>query len=472
MQLRFHGAVGGEVTGSCYHITVGNRQLLVDCGLIQGRPQDELRNREPFPFDIASIDAVILTHAHLDHSGRLPLLVRNGYQGPIYAHEATRDLCRIMLRDAAFISEKEAEWENRKRERKGLKEVSPLYTLRDAEATMAQFRPLAYNRREELLPGVGLQLQDAGHILGASILELWLQEGELRRKVIFSGDLGHSGAPVMRDPARIEEADLVVMESTYGDRLHRGWQETWQELTGIIEDATAHGGNILIPSFAVGRTQDLLYAFARHFDEWQLQRWSIFLDSPLAIEATEVYRHHVDLLDVETRHLFSNSKPFSLPNLHISRRAEESMAINQIRSGAIVIAGSGMCDGGRIKHHFKHNIWRRNTHIIIVGFQVQGTLGRALVDGARHIRLWGETVKVAAKIHTLGGFSAHADHEGLLSWYGAIKGRPPVILTHGEDNARHHMQTSLRQRLHAEVFMPVGTDRFDLQNLNMTKTAH
>jgi metallo-beta-lactamase family protein len=472
MQLQFHGAAGGEVTGSCYQITVGDRQLLVDCGLIQGRAQDEARNRQPFPFDIASIDAVILTHAHLDHAGRLPLLIKGGYRGPIYAHEATRDLCRIMLRDAAFISEKEAEWENRKRERKGLKAVTPLYTMQDAEAALAQFHPLAYGRREELLPGVTLQLQDAGHILGASILELWLREGELQRKVIFSGDLGHSGAPVMRDPAHIEEADLVVMESTYGDRLHRGWKETWDELTEIIEDASTHSGNILIPSFAVGRTQDLLYGFARHFDEWHLQRWSIFLDSPLAIEATDIYRRHLQLFDAETRDLFSSSKPFSLPNLHISRRAEESMAINHIRSGAIVIAGSGMCDGGRIKHHFKHNIWRRNCHVIIVGFQVQGTLGRALVDGARHIRLWGETVKVEAKIHTLGGFSAHADHEELLSWYGGITKRPPVILTHGEDNARHQLETSLRQRLQAPVFMPNRSDRFDLKKLGMVRHGH
>jgi metallo-beta-lactamase family protein len=472
MQLQFHGAAGGEVTGSCYQITVGERQLLVDCGLIQGRPQDEARNHEPFPFDVASIDAVILTHAHLDHAGRLPLLVKGGYQGPIYAHEATRDLCRIMLRDAAYINEREAEWENRKRERKGLKTISPLYTLHDAEATMAQFRPLTYGRRDELLPGVTLQLQDAGHILGASIVELWLREGELQRKLLFSGDLGHHGAPVMRDPTRIEEADLVVMESTYGDRLHRGWKETWEELTGIIEDATAHSGNILIPSFAVGRTQDLLFGFARHFDAWKLQNWSIFLDSPLAIEATEVYRRHIQLFDAETRELFANDTPFSLPNLHLSRRAEESMAINRIRSGAIVIAGSGMCNGGRIKHHFKHNIWRRNCHVIIVGFQVKGTLGRALVDGARHIRLWGETVKVEAKIHTLGGFSAHADHDGLLNWYGAIKNRPPVILTHGEDNARQHMETTLRQRLLAQVFRPELADIFDLHTLTMAKRGH
>ncbi len=472
MQLRFHGAVGGEVTGSCYHISVGGQQLLIDCGLIQGRPQDEARNRDPFPFDIKRIDAVILTHAHLDHSGRLPLLIKSGYRGPVYTHEATRDLCRIMLRDAAYINEKEAEWENRKRERKGLEERHPLYTMQDAEVTMGQFHPLPYNRSVELLPGVTLQLRDAGHILGAAIVELWLTEGGERRKIVFSGDLGHSGAPVMHDPTPIAEADLVVMESTYGDRLHRDWTETWRELRAIIDDAAEHGGNILIPSFAVGRSQDLLYAFARHYDEWAMQRWAIFLDSPMAIEATEVYRHHSGLLDEETRKLFANQRPFSLPNLHLTRRAEESMAINQLRSGAIVIAGSGMCDGGRIKHHFKHHIWRRNCHVVIVGFQVQGTLGRTLVDGARHIRLWGETIKVGAKIHTLGGFSAHADHEELLSWYGAIRGRPPVLLTHGEENARAQLEVSLRQRLQSRVLMPGSDDSFDLQQLTMTAAHH
>lgn len=468
--LQFHGAAG-EVTGSCYLLRVNGSKLLLDCGLIQGRPRDEVRNSEPFPFEPSSIDAVILSHAHLDHSGRLPLLVRRGFRGPIYAHEATRDLCRIMLQDAAYISEKEAEWENTKRRRKGLALREPLYTSDDALKALQQFRTLHFEGITEVMSGISLRLKDAGHILGSSLVELWLQEGELSRKLVFSGDLGHRGAPVMRDPARIREADLVIMESTYGDRVHRSWDETWQEMASILEQAAGSGGNVLIPAFSVGRTQDLLYSFAHHFQQWGMKNWTLFLDSPLAIEATEVYARHPELYDAEARKLFSGGrKPFSPPNLHISRSAEESMAINRIHSGAIIIAGSGMCDGGRIKHHFKHNIWRRNCHVVIVGFQAAGTLGRRLVDGARHIRLWGETVKVAARIHTLGGLSAHADHEGLLAWYDTFEGRPPLVLTHGEENARRQLAVGLRQRLGVEPLEPQLGGILDLDTMELVPT--
>ncbi len=444
--IQFFGAAG-EVTGSCFLLRFGGHQVLVDCGLIQGRPIDEKRNYEPFPFDPAEIEAVILTHAHLDHSGRLPLLVKRGFNGPIYCHYATRDLVQIMLRDAAYINEKDVEWENRKRRRKGLKLREPLYTMADAENALQHISPLSFQQHEQLLSGLELCLQDAGHILGSSIAEVWVSEGQERRKLVFSGDLGHRDAPVMRDPERLSEADLVIMESTYGDRLHRSWESTWQEMAEILDAAEKSGGNVLIPSFAVGRTQDLLFSFGNHFQEWDMKHWTIFLDSPMAIEATEVYSRHPELYDAEARHLYSGGrKPFSPPNLHISRTAEQSMAINNIRSGAIVIAGSGMCDGGRIKHHFKHNIWRDNCHVVIVGFQAEGTLGRRLVDGAGHIRLWGETIKVAATIHTLGGFSAHADQQGLLDWYGAFNEQPPLVLIHGEEKAMGVLAEVVKKR--------------------------
>ena len=460
--IQFFGAAG-EVTGSCFLLRFGGRQVLVDCGLIQGRPVDEKRNFEPFPFDPAEIDAVILTHAHLDHSGRLPLLVKRGFNGPIYAQAATRDLCHIMLRDAAYINEKEVEWENRKRGRKGLKLLEPLYTMADAERALNNFSPLPYQQRYQLQPGLELQFQDAGHILGSSIAELWIREGTTERKLVFSGDLGHLGAPVMHDPARVLEADLVIMESTYGNRLHRSWESTWQELADILAEASQSGGNILIPAFAVGRTQDLLYTFGHHFQQWEMKHWSIFLDSPMAIEATEVYSRHPELFDAEARKFYSGGrKPFAPPNLHISRTAEQSMAINRISSGAIIIAGSGMCDGGRIKHHFKHNIWRKNCHVIIVGFQVEGTLGRRLVDGAGYIRLWGETVKVAAKIHTLGGFSAHADQQGLLDWYGAFRDQPPLILVHGEEPARQELALQIQKLYGRTANMPAYGEVLDL----------
>jgi metallo-beta-lactamase family protein len=464
LEIEFWGAAG-EVTGSCYLLRVGSKQLLVDCGLIQGRPVDEARNREPFPFDISAIDAVVLTHAHLDHCGRLPLLVKAGYRGPIYTHHGSRDLCSIMLRDAAYINEKEAEWHNREQGLRGQRQAAPLYNRDDAEAALELFVPFPYDSKRDILPGVALRLRDAGHILGASIVELWLQHQGVKKRVVFSGDLGHKGAPVMRDPTLIEKADLVIMESTYGDRLHRGWQATWDEMASILQQAHRDGGNVLIPSFAVGRTQDILFTLTRNYEVWQMNQWTVFLDSPLAIEATEIYSHHTNCYEEEAQQFWHHSdNPFMLPNLHISRYAEESMAINDIRSGALVIAGSGMCTGGRIKHHLKHNVWRDNCHLIIVGFQVEGTVGRALVDGARTIRLWGEEVEVNATIHTVGGFSAHADALGLREWYHHIQGSPPLVLIHGEENARETLADSLRAEQVA-VYTPGYGDTIDLLEL-------
>lgn len=452
IQIQFLGAAG-EVTGSCHLLQVGNHRLLLDCGLIQGGRKDEARNREPFPFDPESIDAVILSHAHIDHAGRIPLLVKSGFKGPVYTQKASADLCRILLKDAAFLSEKDAEWENRKRERKGLDPVEPLFTLQDADAALTQFKSLEYDQKTTLLPGVTLRLSDAGHILGSAITELWLDADGEKRKLVFSGDLGRSGMPVLQDPVAIEEADLVMMESTYGDRLHRGWDETNAEIKAVFNEALTNGkGNILIPAFAVGRTQEILYLFAKYYKEWGLDRWRIFLDSPLAIEATEAYARNSDLFDEESLQLWRSHQERSLlPNLRFTRTTEESMQLNRIRSGAIIIAGSGMCTGGRIKHHLKHNVWRKECHILITGFQAQGTLGRQLVDGAEHIRLWGETMRVAAAVHTLGGLSAHADQAGLLGWYAQFGNRPPVVLVHGEEKGSNGLRDFLQRELDARV---------------------
>ena len=320
-----------------------------------------------------------------------------------------------MLRDSAYLNEKETEWENRKRERKGLELLEPLYTIQDAREAMRRFKCLEYGAEKRILPGVTLRLLDAGHILGSSIVELWLEENGVRRKLVFSGDLGATDRPILHDPSPVEDADFVLMESTYGDRLHRSPEETRQEVVEIVEQARKARGNIVIPAFAVGRTQHLLYAFARYFDDWQLGRWQIFLDSPMAIEATEVYARHADLYDAESRELWrQNAERPLLPNLQLTRTANQSMRLNAIRSGAIIIAGSGMCTGGRIKHHLKHNIWRKDCHIVIVGYQARGTIGRMLVDGASRIRLWGETYVVRAQVHTVGGLSAHADQDGLV----------------------------------------------------------
>ena len=451
INIRFFGAAG-EVTGSCHLVTVGGKRLLLDCGMIQGGRKDEERNRDPFPFKPADIDAVVLSHAHIDHSGRLPVLVRNGFRGPIYTHRASRDLCRVMLKDAGFLSEKDAEWENRKRERKGLEHIAPLFTVEDAKIALRQFKGLVYGEKQEILPGVTLRLSDAGHILGSSIVELWLEDGKKTRKLVFSGDLGREGMPVLEDPAIIRQADRVLMESTYGDRLHRSWEDSIREFHDVLNSATSGRGNILIPAFAVGRTQEILYLMARHFKDWNLDRWHIFLDSPMAIEATRIFTENTDLFDTEATELWrKNSHSPLLPNLKLSRTPKQSMAINRIRRGAIIIAGSGMCNGGRIRHHLKHNIWRRECHLVITGFQARGTTGRAIVDGARHISLWGEEIRVAAAVHTIGGLSAHADQQALKDWYAGFDGRPPVTLVHGEEQALAGLSACLKRELSAPV---------------------
>ena len=464
MNVQFFGAAE-EVTGSCHLVTVGENRILLDCGLIQGRRSDEERNKLAFPFDPGSIDAVVLSHAHIDHSGRLPMLLKGGFNGPVYTHRASRDLCRIMLKDSAFLNEKDVEWENRKRLRKGLKPVEALYTIEDASAALSLFKGLVYGKKIKILPNVTLRLNDAGHILGSSIVELWLDDGGQVRKLVFSGDLGRPGMPILQDPAKIKQADLVIMESTYGDRLHRSWEETLTEIESVVQNTTNSRGNILIPAFAVGRTQEILYMFAKYYTDWKLDRWQVFLDSPLAIEATRVFTRHSDLFDQDMMDLWrKNQAQAILPNLHISRTSNQSMALNRIQSGAIIIAGSGMCSGGRIKHHLKHNIWRRECEVVISGFQAQGTLGRALVDGAKYIRLWGETVRVAAGVHTVGGLSAHADQLGLRNWYANFEQRPPVMLVHGETVALESLAGRLQQDLNAPVTIAKYGQRLDLMH--------
>lgn len=453
MRLGFHGATGG-VTGSCYLLECGGKRVMLECGLVQGGGDARQANRAPFPVPPESLDAVVLSHAHIDHSGRLPMLVGAGYEGPIYTHRATVDLCDIMLRDAAYLQEKDSETENRKRARRGQGPVEPLYTIRDAERAQRQFRPLDYDQRTEIAPGVELRLQDAGHILGSAIVELWLSEAGKTRKVVFSGDLGLQGTPILRDPAAITEADAVLLESTYGDRLHRSREDSITELGEVFAAARAGGGNILIPAFAVGRTQELLYQFARHYDDWGLDHWRICLDSPMAIQATEVYAKHEELHDRETVRLRRAAGRRLAGKLEMIRTPQQSQALNRARSGVVIIAASGMCEGGRVRHHLKNLLWRPRTHIVIVGFQARGTTGRKLVDGAAYVSLWGEPVRVKATVHTLGGFSAHADQRGLVDWYRGFRGKPPVWLVHGEDEARAELARQLKHQAGARVTVP------------------
>jgi metallo-beta-lactamase family protein len=443
MEVEFFGATG-EVTGSCHVVRAGGRQLLLECGVVQGDRRAAERNREEFPVAPADLDAVVLSHAHIDHSGRLPLLVQRGYRGPIYAQAVTRDLCAIMLEDSARLGEADAENENRKRERKDLPPVQPLYTVADVERTLRQFVTLPYGEQREILPGIRLRYHDAGHILGSASVELQASAGGRTATLVFSGDLGQYDTPILKDPATLTHADLVIMESTYGGRRHRDRAATIAELAGIFQAASQHRGNILIPAFAVGRTQELLYLFATRYDDWQLGRFRIFLDSPMAIRTSAVYWDNPQLFDAEAaavrREL--HSMPL-LRNLTLTGSPEESRRINEHRHGCIIIAGSGMCEGGRIQHHLRHNLWRPESQVVIVGYQARGTLGRRLVDGNPYVRIHHEAIRVRARIHTIGGLSAHGDEPDLLRWYGSFAPRPPVYLVHGEADAQAAMATSL-----------------------------
>lgn len=445
-ELQFLGATE-RVTGSLYLIRAGSSQILLECGLVQGNRDEEARNRQPFPFDISRTNAVVISHSHIDHSGRVPLLVKQGYTGPVYTHHASKALCQVMLPDSGYLNEKEAEWENKKHKNRGKARILPLYTREEAEACMDQFQGLEYEAPTEIAPGVTLTLFDAGHILGSSIVQLeCLDKGE-RRTLVFSGDLGYRDAPLMDPPHRLQHADAVLLESTYGDRNHRPVEETLQELTDVFTSARAAQGNILIPAFTVGRTQDLLYLMAEQFDAWNLGRWKIFLDSPMGISATRIYSRYRHLFGAR---LFQPKTDYpELPNLFETRSVEESMAINQVESGAIIIAGSGMCTGGRILHHLKNNVWRPQCHLVIVGYQAEGTLGRKLVDGAGEISLWGDTYRVRAQRHLIGGLSAHADQADLLDWYRSFTDRPPVYLVHGEERGQKPLLDKLRTELGA-----------------------
>ncbi|MGH8026115.1 MAG: MBL fold metallo-hydrolase [Pseudoxanthomonas sp.] len=441
MQVEFHGAAG-EVTGSMHLVAAAGKRILLDCGMMQGSREAEARNADPFPFEPAQLDALVISHAHIDHIGRVPLLVKRGFAGPIFIQQAGSELMPVMLLDSASLAESDAERANRKLG-PGDKEAVPLYTRADVEQAMRQVQPMPYGVRREILPGVEMAFRDAGHILGSSITELWADG----RKLVFSGDLGPNGTPILRDPETIGEADLLLMESTYGDRNHRDRLDTIGELGEIFAQAWQERGNVLIPAFAVGRSQELLYWFARHWEDWQLSRWKIFLDSPMAAKVVSIYSRHTDLFDDDAQAVWKQKPdPFQLPNLRIAESAHDSMAINEVQGGAIIIAGSGMANGGRILHHLKHNLGRDSTHLVFVGYQAEGTLGRRLVDGAQWARIHGRDYRVNAKRHTIGGLSAHTDQRGLMAWYDGFAAHPPLVLVHGEDKAREALAGEIGAR--------------------------
>lgn len=464
MKLSFFGAAHA-VTGSCHCISACGRHILIDCGLQQGR--DEQDNHY-LPFVPSLIDYVIVTHAHIDHSGRIPLLVKQGFDGPIYASGMTCKLLDIMLRDSAHIQESDAAWENQKGQRAGRSPVEPLYTLQDAERAIEQLVPVHYGQKVDLGDGISFRLVDAGHLLGSAYIELWLREDGVEKKLVFSGDIGNVDQPIIRDPQPVCDADYVIMESTYGDRNHTVSGEYTESLAAILNETFRKGGNVVIPSFAVGRTQELLY-FLREIKERNLvpalPHFPVVVDSPLASEATRIFSGDLTgYLDEEAIAVIQRGKGlFHVDDLQLSLTSEESKLLNEDRNPKVIISASGMCDAGRIRHHLKHNLWRPECTVVFVGFQSPGTLGRSLVEGKKFVRLFGEDVEVNAKIVNFQGLSSHADHDHLVNWISQFDGPKPteVFVVHGDGFVSEAFASELR-RLGFHAHAPLFQEVYDL----------
>ena len=462
MRMQFIGAAH-EVTGSCTYLELNNFRILVDFGMEQGH--DVYENAQ-IPCSPARIDYVLLTHAHIDHSGLLPLLYAGGFHGEIHTTETTVSLCSIMLRDSAHIQEFEAQWRNRKAERKGEEPYVPLYTMEDAIGAISQLRPHRYEEKFSLCDGVEVRFIDAGHLLGSASIEIWATEQEETRKLVFSGDIGNLNQPLIRDPQYIEDADYVIMESTYGDRRHQRPKDYVSAFAQVIQETFDRGGSVIIPSFAVGRTQELLY-FLRQIKEQKLIKnypdFPVFMDSPLAIEATSIFiRNQDSCYDEEAlSYVKAGINPLSFPDLILATTPEESRAINFDKRRKIIISASGMCEAGRIKHHLKHNLWQPQNTILFVCYQAYGTLGRSLVEGATSVNLFGESVQVAAEIKQLPGISGHADVDGLTTWISHIHNPKRVFVIHGESSVADHFVTHLQNDLKLMAYAPYSGTEFD-----------
>ena len=455
----------GSVTGSCYLVeSPQSNKILVDCGLFQGGRQMESRNREEWGFDPGEIQSLFLTHAHVDHSGRIPKLVKDGFKGKIITSPPTADLLKIMLLDAAHIQEMDAEWQTRKNKRQAKKDITPLYTTEDAEASLKLLRPMERDNVVTIEPGMKARLRNAGHILGSSILELWVEEGGETLKIVFSGDLGKKDQLIVRDPHEIFDADYLFVESTYGNRVHRDMEGSKKELVDAIQHSVSFGEKIVIPAFAVERTQEILYILGEFLREGLIPDIPIYLDSPLAIKATEIFRRNKKYYDKEARAIVdAGYDPFGMPNLRFTSTTKESIAINEKPGSAIIIAGSGMCTAGRIKHHLKHNLWREGASLVIVGFQAKGTTGRKIVDGAKQVKIFRENMAVRAKIFTIGGFSAHADQGDLLEWISHFESNPKVFVVHGEATASEALAEKIQERLNLIAHVPKWKERLILK---------
>lgn len=466
MVLTFIGAAH-EVTGSCHMISACDKTMLIDCGLWQGSDEYE---HAGIPVEISDIDYVLLTHAHIDHSGMLPYLYSMGFRGQIFATKPTSDLCKIMLRDSAHIQEAEAEWRNRRAKRAGKSEVTPLYDINDAENIIRHFVPCDYNKKFNLCPGVDVRFSDAGHLLGSASIEIWLTEEQTTRKVVFSGDIGNINRPLVKDPQYIEEADFVVMESTYGDRYHDAEVDYVGELAKITQETFEKGGNVVIPAFAVGRTQEMLYYFRKIKEEKLVkgfEHFQVYVDSPLAVEATQIFNTNTECcFDEEAMQLVNRGiNPLQFPGLLLSISSDDSKAINFDNKPKVIISASGMCEAGRIRHHLKHNLWRKSSTIVFVGYQANGTLGRALLEGATEVKLFGETIDVEANITKLEGVSGHADKAGLIRWARAFKNPPKrVFVVHGEDETCENFAKTLSDEYGMDAVAPFACSSYNLVN--------
>ena len=468
MKIQFIGAAQ-EVTGSCTLLEINDRYYLIDCGMEQGI--DVFQN-VALPVPASQVDAVFLTHAHIDHSGMLPRLYKDGFRGIIYATEATVKLADIMLKDSAHIQMSEVEWKNRKAERSGEDNTAPTYTIEDAEGTIKLFRGVRYDERITISAGVDIRFTDIGHLLGSAAIELWLREGEAEKKIVFSGDVGNTNQPIIKDPAPVSEADYLVLESTYGSRNHERYTDTVEVLAELIENTLSRGGNVVIPSFAIGRTQELLYAI-REIKQRKLVKnmdFPVYVDSPLAIEATEIFsKCDPACFDDETRKLIDDGiDPIRFDGLRLSVTVEDSKRINETLEPKVILSASGMCEAGRIRHHLKHNLWRPQNLILFVGYQAEGTLGRNLIEGVQNVRLFGEDIAVRAQIKSLKGTSGHADQQGLISWLESFEKKPrTVFLNHGNEESIAVLSDELKERGYA-VEAPYSGTEYDLVKGIMT----
>ncbi len=468
MKITFLGAAK-TVTGSNFLVEAAGKRFLVDCGMYQGSAEEEYENEAPFAFNPEEIDFMILTHAHIDHSGRIPKLYNEGFRRPIYAHKATCDLCSLMLPDSGHIQEMEIEWKNRKRERKGEKTIDPLYTAADAIKCLELFIPLNYDEIIEVAPGITIRLSDAGHMLGSSIIEIWVVEDGKETKAVFTGDLGNNDIPLLSSPTMIDSTDFLVMESTYGSRIHMRNDDKAEIFLKIVSETIEAGGKVIIPSFAVGRTQEILYELNKiketKDDKEFIKRYRtlmkapVYVDSPLAISATEVFRKNMDLFDDETQSQINRGdNPLEFPGLQFSMTSDESKALNESIIPSIIISASGMCEVGRIKHHLKHNLWDPKNTILFVGYQAPGTLGSSIVNGAKKVKIFGEDVAVNARIEYIEGYSGHADQEWLMNFLYSFRVQKPkhIFLVHGEENS----QEVLKQKIEEDIKIPVSIPEY------------